>query len=121
MACGGSNAPSPANVAGQWKGTIAVVGELLSYSMTLTQDGSTVAGTWLVEGGIAGGVAGSTTTTTFSGTLIFAIPGCSPPPTAVISGNAGGTTMTWTSPLGFVGNSAACSDNEAFTIAVTKQ
>jgi hypothetical protein len=115
-ACGNSSpsAPSPATVAGNWSGMYQGVQLGLplhdAIVMNLTQAGSSVNGTWTITNpqasngySAAGGtVSGTTTANSFSGTLTIngtTNSGAACSGTFAVSGNAGGTTMTWTSPV----------------------
>lgn len=126
-ACGSDApaAPSPASVAGNWTGTFqstqaASGASIVAFVMNLTQAGSSVSGTWGYSGlSIANGtVSGATTTSSFSGTFTFnatATNGTACTGTFAVSGNAGGNTLTWTSP----GVTANCTNlPTGITIAV---
>src|SRR5262249_13799133 len=104
--CGSDNpaAPSPANVAGNWSGTFQYSNNTGSYivaiAMNLTQAGSSVNGTWS-NATRDGTVSGSTTPSNFSGTFTYhttSTTGGTCTGTFAASGDAGSTTMNWTSP-----------------------
>jgi hypothetical protein len=115
--CGGNSspaAPSPANVAGTWLGTMQYTampiggGTLTQFeqpiSISLTQSGTAVSGTWTTTNGHArnGAVGGTTTTTSFSGSLTYnttSTTGGQCTGTIAVSGSAGGNSLTWTSPI----------------------
>jgi len=110
FACGSSSPtapspPPPASVAGSWTGTwqaTQVTGGpyLISLVMVLNQSGANVTGTWGTSQA-EGTVTGTTTTSTFSGTMTWngrTNSGAACTGTFAISGNAGGPTVTWTSP-----------------------
>jgi len=119
----------PANLAATWTGTIAFstsTGPTTQpFSMTLNQSSGTVSGVWQASGGNfeeRGGVSGTTTPTTFSGTLAMTLTtvstGVQCNTSAPVQGPVGGSTMTWTS-TGFVGG---CADPPTkITISVTRQ
>lgn len=98
-------APSPASVAGTWTGTwqaTQVTGGpyLIAYVMTLNQAGANVTGTWSTAQA-NGTVTGTTTSTAFSGTFTWNATtngGAACTGTFAVSGNAGGSTVSWTSP-----------------------
>jgi hypothetical protein len=107
-ACGGtSTAPSPpppANITGNWSGTFQYSNNtglhIDALVMNLSQAGTSVSGTWSTNGR-DGTVSGSTTPTNFSGTLTYhttSTTGGACTGTFAASGDAGSTTMTWTSP-----------------------
>ena len=127
-ACGGSatpTAPSVANVAGNWQGTVQLTGgggtgtgggggtgsqSVFTFQMSLTQAGASVSGThtasYLGTTLFGGTVAGTTTASSFSGTFTWVpAPGLGPEcaGTFVVSGSAGGNTLNWMSP-GVVGS-----------------
>lgn len=114
LACHGSTtAPTPANVAGTWSGTMSFTDSIGQFAQTvtmnLTQSGATVSGTWQTSGGRLpknGTIGGTTTTSSFSGTFTVTITnpstGTSCNGTLSVSGSAGGSALTWTSP-GVVG------------------
>jgi hypothetical protein len=111
VACGSNSptapapAPQPANIAGSytgtWQATQTTGGPyLIAYIMQLNQSGATVTGTWSTAQA-NGTVTGTTTPTTFSGTFTWnAVTNGGSPCTGTfaVSGNAGGPTITWTSP-----------------------
>jgi hypothetical protein len=107
-ACG-TTAPSEANLAGNWAGTmLSTEGTdqgTVEIVMTLTQAGASVSGTWGIAGlpffQLANGsLLGTVTASSFSGTFTFNTLNpngevCTG--TFAVSGNAG-ANMTWTSP-----------------------
>jgi hypothetical protein len=108
-ACGGGSTPassSPANVAGNWAGTFqftAADGTRVSapLTMTLTQSGANVSGSWTAaaQPASSGTVAGTVTATSFSGTFTFvASVTTTCTGTFPVSGAAGGSSVSWTSP-----------------------
>jgi hypothetical protein len=115
-ACG-SPSPTGANVTGNWTGTITFTGAApVPFTLSLSQTGSTVNGTFSVTlgGDLAlGNVSGTTTADAFSGTFSIVQFSCG----ATVSGNAGGTQMTWTSAAGFNG---ICGGG-AFSAVINKQ
>jgi hypothetical protein len=131
-ACGGSTPaaptpPPPANIAGGWTGTFqATQGTspvTVAFIMDLTQAGDSVNGTYSTSGGSTfnGTVSGATTSSSFSGTFTFnarTVSGAACTGTFVASGNAGSSTMTWTSPI----VSATCTNTPtSMTIAVQRR
>jgi hypothetical protein len=107
VACGSSpvapTPPPPAFVAGNWSGTWQATqasgSYILAMVMNLTQAGSSVSGTWGTSQG-NGTVSGTTTTSSFSGTFTFnatSTTGGACTGTFAVSGNAGGTTVSWNS------------------------
>jgi len=130
-ACGSSPSapatPSLANIAGNWSGTQTSPSQATGgFRMSLVQSDATVSGTWFFsssDGNASGAVSGTTTTNSFSGTMTLTTNffRCSSPPTAFVSGGAGGNTMTWTSSQGFMGSSTRdCNSVTGFTIAWSK-
>lgn len=120
-ACGSTpaapTAPSPANVAGGWSGTITTSNYgTQSFTMLLTQAASTVNGTWTSPSfGWTGAVSGTVTPTNFSGTMsLSGVSTQNVPCSAVasVSGNASSSTMTWTSPF-FTAASGPCGNQPA--------
>ena len=117
-ACGSSDSPSTpsiANVAGNWAGSMTytsinnagnpVQTTEPSLSMSLTQSGTTVGGTWKaqVSDGTtrSGTVGGAVTATSFSGAFTYhrtLTTGVNCDGTLTVSGPAGGNSLTWTSP-----------------------
>ena len=118
-ACGGSDAPAApapvfANVAGTWTGTFQStqndsntglpVQGAQAVSLTMTQNGSTVTGTWTTTAAAtprSGSIAGTTTAAAFSGTFSYnstSVNGTPCTGTLAVSGPAGGVALTWTSP-----------------------
>jgi len=115
ISCGGESpaAPSssgptngPTNVGGAWSGALTFNGTLAQgpITMQLTQapGTATVSGTWNGKNSYSGTIDGSVSGATFAGQLVWnyegngqAVSRCLA--TAAISGNAGGTGMTWTS------------------------
>src|SRR5205085_4480431 len=105
IGCGSSSsasAPSTANVAGTWSGTMTFTvstGQAAqAVTMNLTQSGASVSGPWQTTGGTipkSGNVGGTTTTSSFSGTFTINISnpsaGTSCSGTLPVSGTAGGT------------------------------
>lgn len=127
-ACGADApaAPTPvpvAQVAGNWTGTMNYTTTaggpfIITWQMNLTQAGSAVNGTYVAQN-FQGTVAGTTSiSNTFSGTLTYnatATNGAACQGTFAVSGTAGGTTLTWTSP-GVISN---CTNTPlSMTIAV---
>lgn len=110
VACGSDpvapTPPPPANVAGNWSGTLqgtqpATGAFLIAAVMTLNQAGSTVSGTWGVQSA-NGTVTGTTTASRFTGTFTWNAVTTAGAPcsgTFAASGDAGGNTVTWTSPV----------------------
>jgi hypothetical protein len=119
--------PPPANIAGGWTGTFQGTQGgtpfTVAFLMDLTQAGDNVNGTYSTSGGSTfnGTVSGATTPSTFSGSFTFnarTTTGAACTGTFVASGNAGGTTMNWTSPA----ISATCSNTPVgMTIAVQRR
>ncbi len=116
MACGGSSsptAPSIANVAGTWLGTMQYsqqpqagtpVQAAQSVSMTLTQSNTTVGGTWTTtNGGTRNGtVGGSVTANSLTGSLTYnstSANGGACIGTLAVSGTVTGNSLTLTSPI----------------------
>ena len=133
--CGGATAspptaPTPANIAGSWTGTISFTtskghsNQVFNMSMVHEVSGM-VSGIWQASDSNFdehGGVNGSTTPTSFSGVFAMTIKdlnaGTQCNTSAAVLGPAGGTAMTWTSD-GFIGG---CSDPpKNVTVSVTKQ
>lgn len=134
-ACGSSSssAPTLANVAGTWSGTISFthisngspVQAVQNVSMTLTQSGSAVSGSYLTSTGTVskqGNVNGTVTATSFSGTFSFLgttiATGATCTGTLTVSGPAGGSALTWTSP-GVVGTCTDPPTSVTFSVART--
>jgi len=137
-ACGSSDSPSTpsiASVAGNWAGSMSytfknnagtpVQGIDASFSMSLTQSGTSVSGTWkspLSDGTTRSGTVGGTlTTTSFSGAFTYhrtLTDGTNCDGTLTVSGPAGGNSLTWTSP-GVIENCGNPDTN--ITITVVKQ
>jgi hypothetical protein len=113
LACGSDSptaptpppAPQPAQIAGSYTGTwqaTQVTGGpyLIAYTMSLNQSAANVTGTWATAQA-NGTVTGTTTPTSFSGTMTWNAATNNGTPctgTFAVSGNAGGNTVTWTSP-----------------------
>jgi hypothetical protein len=100
------SSPDPVNIAGTWSGTLTFNGTTSegSVALTLAQPAgtATVSGSWTGKNNWSGPIAGSVSGNTFAGQLVWnyksagaATTGCIA--TAAISGNAGGSAMTWTS------------------------
>lgn len=134
-ACGSSvsSAPSYAKLAGTWSGTIqfthmsngSPVQAVQDVSFVLAQSGGTITGTWQTSTGTVskqGNVNGTVTATSFSGTFSFLgttiATGASCTGTLPVSGAAGGTTLTWTSP-GVTGNCSDPPTSVTFTVTAT--
>lgn len=130
-ACGGSSTPvaptPPANatVSGGWSGTFeysTTSGRQtpIAFAMDLTQAGSTVNGTYATSA-FSGTVSGATTPTNFSGSFTFnaqTLNGSACTGTMAVSGSAGASTMSWTSPA----VTANCTNTPtAITIAVQRR
>jgi hypothetical protein len=111
VACGGGSdtptapsPPPPANVAGVWTGTFEYGSPLQqgAVTMDLTQTSGSVNGTWVIQSaGWNGNVTGTVDSSSFSGSLTFNAPasgGGTCTGAGSFSGNAGTTSMTWTSP-----------------------
>ena len=112
-ACTGGSQPStspspvaPANIGGIWSGSLTFNGTLNQgpVTMTLTQasGAANVTGTWSGKNSWSGTIAGSVSANTFAGQLVWNYEGAGQGlsacvATAAISGNAGGSAMTWTS------------------------
>jgi hypothetical protein len=109
-ACSGPDAPSLAQVAGNWTGSFAFTQDtgpnILGVVAQMGQSGSAVTGTWAV-GAVnwSGQINGTVDASSFTGTFTITQPGqlglCNG--TASITGLAGGQTLTWHG-LGFTGN-----------------
>jgi hypothetical protein len=116
ISCSGGDSPGapspsgptnvPTNVGGAWNGALTFNGTIAQgpITMQLTQaPGSTIVnGTWNGKNNWSGTIDGSVSGATFAGQLVWnyegngqAVSRCMA--TAAISGNAGGTAMTWTS------------------------
>jgi hypothetical protein len=137
-ACGNSSPSAPssyASVAGNWSGMYQGLQLGLpihqAIVMNLTQAGSSVNGTWTITNNItspqasnfyssAGGTLfGTTSTNGFSGTFTInaaTTSGAACSGTFAVSGNAGGSAMTWTSP----GATGSCT-NLPLSITITVQ
>jgi hypothetical protein len=97
--------PTPADVAGRWGGTVSFtaggVAVQESFQMLLAQasGSTTVTGSYSADR-FAGNLTGETTTRSFSGTFEFNsnTQGQICSGTFIVSGPAGGNTLTWTSP-----------------------
>lgn len=97
--------PQPAQIAGSYTGTwqaTQVTGGpyLIAYVMVLNQAAANVTGTWSTAQA-NGTVTGTTTPTTFSGTMTWngvTNNGTACTGSFAVSGPAGGNTATWTSP-----------------------
>jgi hypothetical protein len=109
-ACGGTAAtePSPVSAAGTWTGVFESTNfAQQSVTLTLTQTGSSVGGTWVATPlAMSGAVSGTHTGGTFSGSLTLATPSatggtCSG--TASVTGSVAATSLTW-SGQGFTGS-----------------
>lgn len=109
VACGSdpvAPTPQPASVAGNWSGTLQGTQPqtgtfLIAAAMVLSQSGSSVSGTWSVQGA-NGTVTGTTTPSDFTGTFTWnavTTSGTACTGTWAVSGNAAGATINWTSPL----------------------
>jgi hypothetical protein len=121
--CAGPNAPSPANVAGSWSGVVrwmATNGDVIpeAITMTLSQRGSAVTGTWNTRLRY-GNVSGTTTSTDFSGTFTYNTSaeddGTPCVGSMAVSGNAGGSTLNWSSP-GVIENCLKAPQNISITL-----
>ena len=100
--------PPAVNVSGAWTGVMSYTqitngtsaSRAENVSLTLIQAGSSVSGRWATA--IRNGtVTGTTTATEFSGTFTYnttSSTGAACVGTFNVSGGAGGSTMTWTSP-----------------------
>ena len=101
-----------ANLAGNWSGSIQftqlngnTLGQVVQpISMSLTQSGNTISGTWTTTSTPTrnGTVSGTTTTNSFSGSVTYndsATSGNACTGTLAVSGSAGGNNLIWTSPL----------------------
>lgn len=137
-ACGSSSsdsssAPTLAKVAGTWTGTIqfthvsngSPVQAVQNVSFVLTENGSTVTGTWATSTGTVakqGNVNGTVTASSFSGTFSFVgttiATGATCSGNLTVSGAAGGNALTWTSP-GVVGNCTDPPTNVTFAVSLT--
>lgn len=97
--------PQPANIAGNWSGTFDYSNNggrqaPRAILVNLTQAGSTVTGTYATDA-FDGTVSGTTSPTSFTGTLTFnavTVNGAACTGTMAVSGGAGSATMAWTSP-----------------------
>lgn len=98
--------PQPAQIAGTWSGTLqynqasSSTLQVQAVAFNLTQAGSSVNGTYAAQT-FDGTVAGQTTPSNFSGTFTFnarTVTGAACTGSFAVSGPAGSTTMTWTSP-----------------------
>lgn len=108
-ACGSQSAtsPSPAaspNIAGAWTGTLTFNGTLPQGTVTLslTQSAGAVTGRWTGKNEWSGTIDGSISGNTFAGQLVWNYLGTGQGQstcvaTAAVSGNAGGSALTWTS------------------------
>ncbi len=137
--CGGSNPaaptpvptpPPPANIAGTWTGTfhahaINSSGSAFpfteAYTMTLTQSGASVSGTWAADANPerTGTVGGTVTPTIFNGTFTYnrKLTNGRCVGTITLSGTTSDHSVHWTSP-GVVEN---CTNAPTgITIAATK-
>jgi hypothetical protein len=94
--------PPVANVAGNWSGTWEDRYGVSAFRMNLNQSGSTVTGTWEVEG-LTGSISGSADSSSFTGSFTLNVGLCTE--TAAFSGpaSAGMVTLNWSS-VGLVGN-----------------
>lgn len=134
-ACGSSSSSGPtlAKLGGTWSGTMqfthvsngSPVQAVQDVSMNLAEDGSAIMGTWQTSTGTvskSGNVNGTVTATSFSGTFSFIgttiATGAMCTGTLSVSGAAGGTTLTWTSP-GVVGNCSDPPTSVTFTVTRT--
>ena len=116
-ACGGSSSPSApapvnANVAGTWVGTMSFTQNNAdgvasqfnqAVSLTLTQNGATVGGTWTSTNGPprSGTVGGSVTASAFSGSFTYNATANTGNPctgTVAVAGAVSGNSLMWTSP-----------------------
>lgn len=100
--------PQPANVAGNWTGTLASTNFVAqAVAMQLSQAESTVTGTWgIASGATTGTITGTTDTANFVGMFTINSPsstGVACTGSAAVNGPAGGATIVWTG-LGFTGN-----------------
>jgi hypothetical protein len=102
----------PANVAGTWSGTLTFNGTIAQgpVTLTLTQvaGAAAVSGTWSGKNKWTGTIDGSVSGNTFAGQLVWKYEGSGQGltqcvATAALSGNAGGSAITWTSSLVAVG------------------
>lgn len=116
-ACGGSPTtptvvtpptPKPANVAGNWSGTLESTSYVpLAVVVTMNQTSTAVTGTWAAStgtSGLAGNISGTVDATSFTGTITLSInqtTGCS----GSFSGpaNTSAPTLSWAG-AGFTGN-----------------
>jgi hypothetical protein len=108
--------PPVANVAGNWSGTWEDRFGASAFVMNLNQSGSTVTGTWQVEG-LNGSVSGSADSSSFTGSFTLNVGLCTE--TAAFSGPAssGTATLNWAS-VGLVGN---CLNTGRITINVQRR
>jgi hypothetical protein len=100
-----SPTPTPASVAGIWRGTVSFTAggvaaqEILQMSLMQASGSAIVTGSYAADR-FAGNLTGETTTTSFSGTFEFNsnTQGQICSGTFNVSGPAGGNTLHWTSP-----------------------
>jgi len=100
------SASGPANVGGTWSGTLTFNGTLSQGAVTMTliqaPGAAAVSGTWTGKNKWSGTIDGSVSENTFAGQLVWNYEGNTAIPaacvaTAAITGNAGGTAVTWAS------------------------
>jgi hypothetical protein len=111
--CGGSSptAPSVVNLAGTWSGTMQYTQSpsgpaaqfVQGVSMSLSQSGNTINGTWTTTSGTArnGTVGGTVTSNSFSGSFTYGDLSVISTPctgTLAVSGSASSSNLMWTSP-----------------------
>src|SRR5512138_1523386 len=103
---GGTSSGNLANVAGTWSGALTFNGALaqgpITMQLTQAQGAAGVSGTWSGKNNWSGTIAGSVSSATFAGQLVWnytskeqGLSQCMA--TAAVSGNTGGASMTWTS------------------------
>ena len=111
VSCSGSPAaptppPQPAQLAGNWSGTVQYTiassanPQVQAVVLNLTQAGASVNGTYAAQN-FDGTISGQTTPSNFSGTFTWnarTTTGAACTGSYAVSGGAGTTTMTWTSP-----------------------
>jgi len=117
-ACG-STSPTNVNIAGSWSGTYQLTGASAStIAFTLSHTGTAVSGNWTLTAGpsitIIGTVNGTTSGSSFSGTMKYTLNGATC--TANVAGGAAASSITWTSP-GYTG----CGAGTAFTVSIAKK
>lgn len=114
IACGGSSTPTTPTppptpqLAGVWSGTFESSNfSQQAISLQLTQAGTSVNGTWVVQAvNWSGTITGTVDASTFSGSITFNAPSAGTATctgSAALSGPPGSVTMTWSGP-GVTGN-----------------